>query len=108
MEAMRILRKPEAAKILGLAVSSLDDLRRSSRTFPKAIQLSARSVGFLESELHEWIASRPRVTVASAGAAATDPKRAAEQHIEDTGGAEAAPVAARGRKRSNAAAAVSA
>jgi len=62
---MRILRKPASAKKLDLALSSLDDLRRHDATFPRAILLGARSIGFIEDELDAWIAARPRVGVDS-------------------------------------------
>jgi len=58
---MLLLRKPAAAKKLGLAINSFDDLRRRDATFPKAVLLGARAVGFVEGELDDWIASRPRV-----------------------------------------------
>lgn len=64
MEAMRILRKPEAARLLGLATSSLDDIRRRDASFPAMVQLGARSCGVIEAELLAWIASRPRVNLA--------------------------------------------
>jgi predicted DNA-binding transcriptional regulator AlpA len=61
---MRILRKPEAAKLLGLAPSSLDDIRRRDPSFPAMVQLGLRSCGVIEAELLAWIASRPRVSLA--------------------------------------------
>lgn len=62
---MRIIRKRAAAKKFDLAPSSFDDIRRHDATFPKAILLGARSIGFFEDELDAWIAARPRVGVDS-------------------------------------------
>lgn len=58
---MRVLRKRDCQAKLGLKGSSFDDLRRNDPTFPAAIALGARSIGFLENEVDDWIASRPRI-----------------------------------------------
>lgn len=59
--ASRILRRPEAARYVGLAASSFDDLRRRDASFPKPIAIGARSVGFFEAEILAWLESRPRI-----------------------------------------------
>jgi len=65
---MKILRKSVLAEKLGLAITSLDDLRRRDPSFPRAVLLGARSVGFVETEVEAWIASRPRVGEQPVGA----------------------------------------
>lgn len=52
-----ILRLPEVIKITGLSRSSVL-LYISEGTFPTNIKLGARSVGWLESEIDEWIQQR--------------------------------------------------
>ena len=56
----RVLRRPAVRAKLGLADSSFDDLRRRDPTFPRAIRLGARTVGFFEEEIDAWLFSRPR------------------------------------------------
>lgn len=62
MDDLQILRRPEAMKLLNMSASSFDDLRRRDATFPRPIQLGARSVGFFRREIEQWLASRPRVS----------------------------------------------
>ena len=50
----RILRKPEVIKTVGLKQTALYELI-SDGEFPRPIQLSKRSVGWLESEVQQWI-----------------------------------------------------
>jgi len=52
--ADRILRKPEVLETVGLGNTALYELI-SDGEFPRPIQLSKRSVGWLESEVQEWI-----------------------------------------------------
>jgi prophage regulatory protein len=55
-------------KIIRLwAVLALTDLSRSTvynkianGTFPAPVSLGPRAIGFYESEIHEWLANRPR------------------------------------------------
>ena len=60
----RILRFAEVLEVTGLARSSL--LRRvKDGTFPAPVRLGgdrSRAVGWLRSEVDEWITSRPRAT----------------------------------------------
>lgn len=56
-QQLNVIRLPEALKKTGLAKSTLYKLI-SSGDFPKQIQLTARSVGFLENEIDAWIQSR--------------------------------------------------
>jgi len=50
----RILRKPEVLEMVGLRSTALYEAISEGR-FPKPIQLTKRSVGWLESEVQEWI-----------------------------------------------------
>lgn len=53
----RFLRRPEVEKITGVPCSTIYWLMSRSQ-FPKPYRLSARMVGWKESELREWQASR--------------------------------------------------
>lgn len=60
-----ILRLPEVMKRTGLSRSTIY-MRIQEKTFPKQINLSIRSTGWLESEITEWIykriaSSRPNI-----------------------------------------------
>lgn len=66
-KAIRVLRKREAMTKLGMRESSFDDVRRKDRSFPTAIALGAKAIGFLEHELDAWIETRPRVRTCSVG-----------------------------------------
>lgn len=58
---MRILRLPEVAARSGLSRSSIY-LRMSEGSFPRSIPLGPRAVGWLESDLDDWIGSRVRAS----------------------------------------------
>lgn len=60
---IRILRKRHAMAKTGLSESTFDDARRSDPTFPEAVLLGARAVGFFEHELDDWLARKPRIRV---------------------------------------------
>lgn len=53
----RILRLPEVIKTTGLSRSTIYS-HINNKLFPKNINLGARSVGWLESEVNDWILSR--------------------------------------------------
>jgi len=53
----KILRLPEVKQQTGLSRSSIY-LRISQGLFPSPIPLGGRAVGWLESEIDEWIATR--------------------------------------------------
>ena len=53
----RILRLPEVMERTGLKRSTIY-LHISESAFPKQINLGEHSVGWLESEVNEWIANR--------------------------------------------------
>jgi len=52
-----ILRLPSVMAIIGLSRSSIY-LRIADGTFPKAVSLGARAVGWLESDIQEWLQER--------------------------------------------------
>jgi prophage regulatory protein len=52
-----ILRRKQVEQRTGLSRSTIY-LRVSHGTFPKAVSLGARAVGWLDSEIEEWLKSR--------------------------------------------------
>ena len=52
--ANRILRLPEVKSSVGLARSTIY-ARIEEGTFPKPISLGPRAVGWLESEIQDWV-----------------------------------------------------
>jgi prophage regulatory protein len=52
-----IIRLKSAIQKTGLSKSSIYSLLAENK-FPKRVQLSARSIGFLESEIDLWIAEK--------------------------------------------------
>jgi prophage regulatory protein len=54
---MKIVRKADAAAKLGISGRHLDRLESEGRA-PRRIQLGRNSVGWIESELDEWIEAR--------------------------------------------------
>ena len=54
----RIVRMHEVLRRCGLSRSTLNRLRRTGQ-FPAARQLGAQSIGWLSSDIDEWLASRP-------------------------------------------------
>ncbi|MGM3411960.1 helix-turn-helix transcriptional regulator [Ralstonia holmesii] len=56
--ALRILRMKQLIERTNLSRATLYVLMSSDPTFPPKIKLTARSVGFLESDVDAWIASR--------------------------------------------------
>jgi prophage regulatory protein len=55
--ANSILRLPEVKTRVGLSRSSIY-LRVADGSFPRPIALGARAVGWVESEVEEWISSK--------------------------------------------------
>ena len=53
----RILRLPEVKASVGLSRSTIY-LRIQEGSFPKPISLGARAVGWLESDIENWIGER--------------------------------------------------
>ncbi|WP_254226508.1 helix-turn-helix transcriptional regulator [Burkholderia glumae] len=60
-KALRILRIKQLVERTHLSRATLYVLMAKDPTFPKKIQLTARSIGFLESEVDAWIHSRAQM-----------------------------------------------
>jgi prophage regulatory protein len=56
-QALAVLRRKQVEARVGLRRSSLYQ-RISEGTFPAPIKLGGRAVGWIESEITEWLASR--------------------------------------------------
>ena len=56
---MRILNSNEVVKKIGLSKVTVWRMERAG-LFPKRINLSERRVGWVESEIEDWLGSRPR------------------------------------------------
>lgn len=54
----RILRLPQVCEITGIKRSMIYQLEAEHR-FPSRIKIGARAVGWRQSDIFEWIASRP-------------------------------------------------
>lgn len=61
MPQSRILRLKDVCKATGLGRSFIDQLQAEQR-FPHSIKIGARAVGWLESEVRQWIDNRIRVS----------------------------------------------
>ena len=57
MHIDNILRLPQVRRITGLSRSSIYALQ-GSRQFPQSIKLCPRAVGWLESEIRQWLVAR--------------------------------------------------
>jgi prophage regulatory protein len=57
-KALRILRMKQMPERTGLSRATLYVVMSTDPTFPAKINLTARTVGWLESEVDAWIASR--------------------------------------------------
>lgn len=53
----RVIRKPELMARIGLSDASIWRMERRG-TFPKRIQLGGNSVGWLQSEIDQWLQDR--------------------------------------------------
>ncbi|KFG95537.1 regulatory protein [Burkholderia paludis] len=60
-KALRILRIKQLIERTGLSRATLYVLMSSDPTFPKKIKLTARSIGFLESDVDTWIEARAQL-----------------------------------------------
>lgn len=56
-----ILRRPQVEQLVGLSRSTLYAMM-AENTFPQPVKLSKRAVGWRESDVREWLASRPIAT----------------------------------------------
>jgi len=57
MQSIRILRRRAVEQIVGLSRSTIYAMMSEGR-FPKPIQLGRRAVGWRESDINDWLASR--------------------------------------------------
>jgi len=53
----RIIRKPELLKMVGLSDATVWRMERAGK-FPRRVQLGASAVGWLDSEIESWFASK--------------------------------------------------
>lgn len=53
-----VLKRKDAAAMCGISISTLDRLRADG-DFVKPIRLGAQAIGFLRTDLDDWIANRP-------------------------------------------------
>lgn len=54
---LQILRLPQVCKVTGLCRSVVYQLEAEDR-FPKRVHLTARSVGWVENEIQNWLSQR--------------------------------------------------
>jgi prophage regulatory protein len=54
---LQILRLPQVCKVTGLGRSMIYQLE-AERRFPRRVRLGLRAVGWVESEVQGWLASR--------------------------------------------------
>ncbi|MGG2042573.1 helix-turn-helix transcriptional regulator [Burkholderia gladioli] len=59
--ALRVLRIKQLIERTNLSRATLYGLMSNDPTFPRKIKLTARSIGFLESEVDAWIHSRAQL-----------------------------------------------
>lgn len=57
----RVIRRPEVEALTGIPRSTLY-AKIASGDFPAPIKIGQRAVGWLESEVHEWLSSCQRST----------------------------------------------
>jgi prophage regulatory protein len=62
----RILRLPAVKEVTGLSRSTVY-LRIAEGKFPKPLSLGGRAVGWLESDIHDWLQQRIEASRTSAG-----------------------------------------
>ena len=58
----RILRRPEVEYLVGLSRSTLYSMILDG-SFPKPVKLSKRAVGWPETVVHDWLATRAGTVV---------------------------------------------
>lgn len=55
--AIQVLRLPQVCRITGLCRSSIYQMEAEGR-FPRRVKIGARSVGWIESEMQNWLRQR--------------------------------------------------
>ncbi|WP_366143477.1 AlpA family phage regulatory protein [Rhodoferax sp.] len=58
LQTALVLRKRQAARLIGVSIATLDRLRAAG-SFVRPIQLGEQAIGFLRSDIENWLASRP-------------------------------------------------
>ena len=53
-QALKVLRLPEVVKRLGISRTGIYDRIRENN-FPRSVQVGKRSIGFIESEINDYI-----------------------------------------------------
>lgn len=56
--ALTILRRKQVEARTGLARSTIYDRLRNDPEFPKPVSIGARAVGWIESEIQQWLDSQ--------------------------------------------------
>ncbi len=57
---MKILKQNEVVQLIGLSKATIWRLEQKGE-FPQKISLSQNRVGWIESEVLDWVRSRPRI-----------------------------------------------
>jgi prophage regulatory protein len=57
-EPIRILRRRQLEARLAIGRSTIYDWLRSDPTFPRPVKIGCRAVGWVESEINDWLARR--------------------------------------------------
>ena len=66
--SIAVLRTPEAAKYIGLSISTLTKMRiRGGDDTPPFVKLGARSVGYCVADLDVWLEARRRASTSDTG-----------------------------------------
>jgi len=66
-----VLRTPEAAKYIGLSISTMTKMRlRGGPDTPPFVKLGPRSVGYCVSDLNAWLEARRRASTSDQGPSA--------------------------------------
>lgn len=55
--ALRMLRLPQVCKVTGLSRAMIYRLQAAQR-FPQSVPITTHAVGWIESEVQEWLATR--------------------------------------------------
>jgi prophage regulatory protein len=58
---VRILRLPDVKQLVGLSRSEIYR-RMNLNEFPKSVSLGKRSIGWIETEINEWIVTRIKLS----------------------------------------------
>jgi prophage regulatory protein len=59
---MRMLRTPEVLRITGLSRMTIHRLEKRG-SFPRRRLIGSKAVAWIDTEIHDWIASRPSESV---------------------------------------------